>query len=242
MSFAGKRYWLVGAGDGLGEALAHKLSRAGAHVILSSRTAEKLEALSQALPGSSEVQTVDIADDASVSDAAKAIGDIDGVVLLAGVYWPFGARDWNAEQATAMADVNFTGYVRVLGEVIPRFVERDAGHVVITSSLTAFRGLPGSIGYSAAKAGTLSLAECLHADLRKTNIQVQVAVPGFIKTRLTEKNDFHMPSIMTPDEAAQIMFEFMLTQQFKKSFPTGFSLLFRLAQFLPDSLYYRLFS
>ncbi len=242
MSFVGKRYWLVGASDGLGEALAHKLSRAGAHLILSARREEKLAELAAVLPGPTEVQTVDIADDASVKAAAEAIGQIDGVVMLAGVYWPFSARKWNAEQATTMADVNLTGYVRVLGNVLPDFVARNEGHVVITSSLTAFRGLPGSIGYTAAKAGTLSLAECMNADLRRTNVKVQVAVPGFIKTRLTAKNDFHMPGLMTPEKAAQIMFEFMLTDRFKKSFPTGLSLFLRAAQFLPDSLYFRLFS
>ena len=242
MSFVGKRYWLVGASDGLGEALAHKLSRAGAEVILSSRNESKLQTVADALPGRSMVLPMDIADDQSVAKAAQTLGQIDGVVLLAGVYWPFGAKDWNAEQATAMADINFTGYMRVLGQVLPDFVKRDAGHVVITSSLSAFRGLPGSIGYTASKAGTLSLAECMYADLRKTNVQVQVALPGYIKTRLTDKNDFKMPAIMSPEAAAQEMYEFMLTDRFKRSFPTGFSLIFRLAQFLPDSLYFRLFS
>ena len=240
--FAGKRYWLVGAADGLGAALAERMSRAGAEVILSSRTQSTLEDLAARLPGPTRVQAVDIADDESVALAAKTIGELDGVVLLAGVYWPFGAENWNAAQATAMADVNFTGYMRVLGEVIPGFVARGSGHVVITSSLTAFRGLPGSIGYTASKAATLSLAECLYADLHRTDIRVQVALPGFIKTRLTEKNDFAMPFIMEADEAARIMFEFMCTSRFKKSFPRAFASLFRAAQFLPDALYYRLFA
>ena len=240
--FTGKRYWLVGAADGLGEALAHRLSRAGAHVIVSSRTAEKLEKVSHALSGASSIQVVDIADDTSVENAAKEIGSVDGVVLLAGVYWPFAAQDWNAAQATEMANVNFTGYIRVLGQVIPDFVARDAGHIVITSSLTGFRGLPGSIGYTASKAGTMSLAECLYADLRKTNVHVQIVNPGFIKTRMTEKNAFNMPFIMTAEDAAQEMFEHMCTTHFKKSFPFGFSVFFRIAQFFPDWLYYRIFA
>ncbi|MEQ3708723.1 MAG: SDR family NAD(P)-dependent oxidoreductase [Tateyamaria sp.] len=238
----GKRYWIVGGGDGLGKALAHHMSRAGIEVIVSSRGEDKLTALVDELPGKASYQVVDIADDASVKAAAKAVGDIDGVVLLAGVYWPFSARNWNAEQAVAMADINFTGFMRVLGQIVPKFVEKDAGHIVITSSLTGFRGLPGSIGYTASKAATMSLAECMHADLRKTGVRVQVANPGFIKTQLTEKNDFNMPFIMEPEDAAREMFELMLTDRFKKSFPTLFSLLFRGSQFLPDWAYYRLFS
>lgn len=242
MSLSGKRYWLVGAGDGLGRALAHCMSRAGVEVVVSSRGEDKLKELVDELPGKASYQAVDIADDVSVKAAAEAVGGIDGLVLLAGVYWPFSAREWNAEQAVAMADVNFTGFMRVLGQVVPGFVKRDAGHIVITSSLTGFRGLPGSIGYTASKAATMSLAECMYADLRGTGVRVQVANPGFIKTQLTDKNNFNMPFIMEPEAAAREMFELMLTDNFKKSFPTFFSLLFRGSQFLPDWLYYRIFS
>ena len=241
-SFQAKRYWLVGASDGLGAALAHKLSRAGAEVILSARSEDKLAALVKELPGKASYQLIDVSDDDSVKTAAEAVGEIDGIVYLAGAYWPFSAREWNAEHATIMADVNFTGLMRVMGQVVPAMVARDRGHIVITSSLTGFRGLPGSIGYTASKAGTMSLAECMHADLRKTGVQVQVINPGFIKTQLTDKNDFHMPFIMEPEEAAQEVVEHMGTDTFKKSFPWLFSLVFRVSQFLPDWLYFRIFS
>ncbi|GIT88320.1 SDR family oxidoreductase [Roseobacter sp. OBYS 0001] len=238
----GKRYWLVGASDGLGAALALKMSRAGAHVIVSARSADKLAAVVESLPNEGSVQVVDVSDDASVDQAANAIGQIDGVVYLAGVYWPFAAQEWDAEKATAMADINFTGLMRVMGRIVPQFVSRGAGHVVITGSLSGFRGLPGSIGYTASKAGTMSLAECMYADLRGSGVDVQVSNPGFIKTQLTDKNDFSMPFIMTPDEAADHMFRHMNTDRFKNSFPTLFSWVFRGSQFLPDWLYFRIFS
>ncbi len=237
-----KRYWLIGASTGLGAALAQKLNRAGAEVILSARSTDKLERLAAELPGRAHVQTIDVTDDASVAAAAEAVGEVDGVVYLAGAYWPFGAKEWEPAHGTAMADVNFTGLMRVMGQVVPKMVARDAGHIVITSSLTGFRGLPGSIGYTASKAATMSLAECMYADLRKTGVQVQVINPGFIKTQLTDKNDFKMPFLMEPEAAAQAVFEHMNGDSFKKSFPWGFSLLFRGAQFLPDWLYYRIFS
>lgn len=241
-SWSGKRYWLVGAGDGLGAALATRLSAAGAHVIVSSRSEDKLKALVDALPSDGSYQTVDVADDQSVKKAAEAVGSVDGVVFLAGVYWPFSAQEWNAEQATAMADINFTGLMRVMGAVVPGMVRRDAGHIVVTGSLSGFRGLPGSIGYTASKAGTMSLAECMYADLRQTGVQVQVANPGFIKTQLTDKNDFKMPFLMTPEEAAEYMFQHMNSDRFKLSFPRLFSLVFRGSQLLPDWLYFRIFS
>ena len=239
--WTGKRYWLIGASAGLGEALAHKLGRLGAEVIVSARSEGKLAALVDELPVSASYQTIDVQDIDSIRAAVKAGGPVDGVVYLAGAYWPFGAQEWEPEHATTMIDVNLTGLVRVMGEVVPDMVKRDAGHIVITSSLTAYRGLPKSIGYTASKAGTLSLAECMHADLRKTGVKVQVINPGFIRTQLTDKNDFKMPFLMEPEAAAQQVVEHMSGSSFKKSFPFGFSLFFRLAQFLPDGIYYRLF-
>ena len=243
IDWQGKRYWLIGASEGLGAALAHKLNAAGVEVIVSARNEDRLKALVAELPGKASYVTVDVSDRASVAAAADQVGQIDGMVYLAGVYWPMKAQDWDAEQAEAMADINFTGAVRAVGAVIPQMVARDSGHIVITGSLSGFRGLPGAIGYAASKAGTMSLAESLYADLRKTGVRVQVANPGFIRTRLTDKNDFKMPFLMEPDQAAQEMFELMNDQgSFKRSFPTVFSWVFRLSQFMPDWMYYRLFA
>lgn len=239
----GKRYWLVGASEGLGAALAHKISAAGAEVIVSARNADRLEELVQSLPGRARAVAVDVRDDASVTEATSQVGEIDGLVYLAGVYWPMPSTEWQAEEVTAMADVNFTGAVRVLGAVIPGMVARDAGHVVLTGSLSGFRGLPGAIGYTASKAGVMNLAESMRADLWRTGVRVQLANPGFIKTRLTDKNNFKMPFIMSPEDAAQQMFELMCDDSaFQRHFPRLFSYLFRLSRFLPDWAYYRLFA
>ena len=240
--WAGKRYWLVGASEGLGEALAYKMSAAGVHLILSARSEDKLTALAEALPGRAEVVTIDVSDVESVKAAADAVGDIDGVVQIAGVYWPFGAKDWDMEQAIAMADINFTGAMRLVGAVLPKFVARDAGHIVLTGSLSGFRGLPGAAAYTSSKAGVMTLAESLYADLHKTNVKVQLVNPGFVKTRLTDKNDFKMPFIMEPEDAARQVFEHMTSDTFKRSFPTVFSWVFRGSQFLPDWFYYKLFA
>jgi NADP-dependent 3-hydroxy acid dehydrogenase YdfG len=238
----GKRYWLVGASEGLGLALARLISAAGAEVILSARSPDRLAEAVAAMPGRARAVPVDVADGASVRAAAEAAGEIDGVVFLAGVYWPMRAQEWNAAQAEAMADINFTGCVRVVGAALPAMVRRDRGHVVITGSLSGFRGLPGAIGYAASKSGCMALAECLYADLRRSGVTVQVANPGFIRTRLTDKNDFAMPFLMTAEAAAREMFELMCTDQFKKSFPAVFSWFFRLGNFLPDWAYYRIFA
>ncbi|MFA3919561.1 SDR family NAD(P)-dependent oxidoreductase [Ruegeria hyattellae] len=240
--WAGKRYWLVGASEGLGAELARIMSRSGAHLILSARSIDRLEALAAELPGPTEVVPLDVSDDDSVRKAAARVGEIDGMVFLAGVYWPMAAQNWDYFRANAMADVNFTGLMRVLGVIVPQMVVRDAGHIVVTGSLSGYRGLPGAVGYAASKAGTMVLTEGLYADLRQTGIDVQLANPGFIYTRLTEKNDFAMPAIMEPERAAQIMFDHMNTDHFQRAFPVPFAWLFRLGQLLPDWLYFRLFA
>lgn len=239
--FKGKRYWLIGASEGLGLALAQKLSAAGAEVILSARTEDSLKAAAATLPGSATILPVDVGDSSSVAAAAAGLPDLDGMVFLAGVYWPMRAQDWDAKAAEAMANINFTGCIRAVGAALPGMVAKNRGHIVITGSLSGFRGLPGAIGYAASKAGTMVLAESLYADLRKSGVTVQLANPGFIRTRLTAKNDFTMPFIMEPEAAAEIMFRHMQSGRFKISFPTVFSWLFRGGNFLPDALYYRLF-
>ncbi|MEC8580103.1 MAG: SDR family NAD(P)-dependent oxidoreductase [Pseudomonadota bacterium] len=241
-NWVGKRYWIVGSSDGLGAAVAEKLSRAGVELVLSARSEDKLKELSERLPAPSDVVPLDVQDSEAVQAAYKDLGHLDGVVFLAGVYWPFGADEWDFDQAETMADVNFTGAMRVVGAVLPDFVARDRGHIVITGSLTGYRGLPGSVAYTASKSGVMAMAECLYCDLRKTGVKVQLVNPGFVKTRLTEKNDFPMPFIMEPEDAAQIVFEHMGNDKFSRAFPRPFSWLFRLSQFLPDWAYYRLFS
>jgi len=238
----GKRYWLVGASEGLGLALAQKLVAVGAEVIVSARNAERLADVVEELGSLARAVPVDVADRASVDAAAAEVGEIDGMVFLAGVYWPMKSGDWNADDAETMADINFTGAVRTVGAVLPAMVERGAGHIVLTGSLSGFRGLPGAVGYGASKAAVMSLAETMYADLRGTGVDVQLANPGFIKTRLTDKNDFDMPFLMEPDDAAEAMLVLMRSFVFKANFPYLFGALFRLSQFLPDWAYYRLFS
>ncbi|WP_426033797.1 SDR family NAD(P)-dependent oxidoreductase [Cypionkella sp. TWP1-2-1b2] len=241
MSFSGKRYWLVGASEGLGLALAQALAAEGAQVILSARDPARLAKACDKVPGARAV-TVDVADRTSVAAAVAEVGAVDGMVFVAGVYWPMTAQAVDAGQLEAMCDVNLTGLARVVGAVLPEMIARGSGHLVITGSLSGFRGLPGALGYAASKAGVMALAESLYADLRGSGVRVQLGNPGFIRTRLTAKNDFSMPFLMEPEQAAAEMLALMKSGRFKRSFPMVFSWLFRGSQFLPDWLYYRLFA
>ena len=241
MSFVGKRYWLVGASEGLGRALAHKMSAAGAELVISARSESRLKQLADELSNKVQVMPLDLADGASVARVGADLGRVDGIVFLASVYWPMHASQWNGANAIAMAEINFTGLFRVLDQVMDQFVERDAGHIVITGSLSGVRGFPGAIGYVASKAGIMSLAESLYADLRTSGIRVQLSSPGFIETRQTDKNKFRMPFIMSPDEAAGHMMRHMASNRFKSSFPRPYSWFVSSSQFWPHWLFSRIF-
>ena len=240
MNFTGKTYWIIGASEGLGRALSHQLSSSGARLILSARNASRLVELADSLKDAKALE-LDVTDPKSVAEAFKALGQIDGMIYCAGQYTPLKAQDWDAEAVEIMCKVNFQGALRVLAHVVPDFVRRDQGHIVLIGSLAGFRGLPGAIGYGASKAALMHMGETLYADLRDTGVKVQVVNPGFIKPRLTDKNDFPMPFIQTPEKASEHVLAAMRSRRFTTSFPAPFSWLFSIGRFLPRALFYRIF-
>lgn len=239
---AGRTYWLVGASEGLGRALAEQLDREGVNLVLSARSDDRLQELSGTLNRPARIVPCDVSSAESVTAAWQSVGQIDGIVYLAGLYEPTRAQDWNAQQVEAMCDVNFIGAIRVLGLAVPSFVSRGSGHIVIIGSLAGYRGLPGAIGYGASKAGLMHLAENLQAELWQTDIRVQLFNPGFIRTRLTDKNSFSMPFLMDSDQAAAEVCRGMKSRSYKIDFPWMFSLVFRLGRLLPTSIFLRLIS
>jgi short-subunit dehydrogenase len=239
MSFQGKRYWLVGASEGLGRALTKELSKLGAELVISARNEKRLQELVQETDA--QAVPLDVTDKPAVEKARSEIGALDGVIYAAGVYTPLKSSDWDSDAVEQMIEINFLGAARVLGSVVPEFAKNGRGHIVIIGSLSGFRGLPSAIGYGASKSGLMHLAENLHADLRASGVKVQLINPGFIKTRLTDKNEFKMPFIMSADDAALQVVQAMQSERFQSNFPRPFSWLFRGANFLPAPLYYRLF-
>lgn len=242
VSLNGKTYWLVGASEGLGRALAHELASAGARLCLSARNRERLETLARDLPvasaGAHVIAPCDITSSESIATAFATLPPQDGVIINAGVYEPVAATEWNAEAVEAMCDVNFTGTARVLGQAVPALTTQGRGHVVIIGSLAGYCGLPGAIGYASSKAAVMHLAECLRLDLPSPAFCVQTINPGFIQTRLTAKNDFAMPHIMTAEAAAATVRQAMQNGRFRTDFPSRFAWRFKLARMLPDRLFF----
>ena len=236
-----KRYWIVGASEGLGLALAKKMSEAGASLVLTARNEARLKKIAASLPNKAEVLPLDITNLAAVKKSAKILKNLDGFVFLAGAYWPMSAQEWDIGKVTKMVNVNLIGALHTLEVILPMFIEKNRGHLVFTGSLAGYRGLPAALGYGSSKAAIANLSETLRYDLKETSIKVQLINPGFIKTRLTDKNQFKMPQIMAPEDAADKMFSNMNKNNFSSSFPAPFSWLFRVSRVLPDSIYFKLF-
>ncbi len=241
--FAGKKIWLVGASEGIGAAVALLLAKEGAMLALSARNEAKLAEVAKGLPGAGHItQAVDVTDEASVRAAWAAIevqwGGVDVVMYNAGTYTPLSAKAFDLKKTEAMVDVNFLGALRVLDCILPGFVARKSGQVVLVASVAAYRGLPKAIGYGASKAALFHLAENMAIDLSDTGIKVQVVCPGFVKTRLTDINEFPMPFIITADVAAERIVAGMHSSRFEIHFPKRFSLILKTLRLLPHKAYF----
>lgn len=238
MDLEGRTYWLIGASEGLGRELAKQLDASGARLIVSARTAERLESLRKELRDARSLP-LDVTDRDAVESAADAAGSIDGLIYNVGTYVPMRATEWDSDAAVRMAEVNFMGAMTVLGAAVPRMVAAGRGDITLIGSLAGYRGLPRAIGYGASKAALISLAETMRHDLAGTGVVVRIVNPGFIKTRLTERNTFRMPMLMEPEQAARRVVKAMRSRRFRTDFPVPFSWAIRLFDYLPDLLVYR---
>jgi len=185
MKLKGKKYWIIGASEGLGRELSIQLSNLGVKLIISARNETRLNKLSSLTKA--KVLALDVLDIDAIKQASKSVGIIDGIIYVAGDYTPLNSTTWNVEEVDKMIAVNFTGAAKVLGFIVPKFLKQNNGHIVMIGSLSGFRGLPNAIGYGASKAAMMHLAENIKADLYKTPIKIQLINHGFIRTRLTEK-------------------------------------------------------
>jgi short-subunit dehydrogenase len=245
MELRGKTIWLIGASTGIGAALAVQLAHAGARLTLSARDIRGLESVAaQCAPIMPTLVPLDVTSLSACEAAWQTIlsgGEMPDLVLYnAGAYEPMAIQQLDLAKAQHMLEVNITGALRILSLVMPAFLARNAGHIALVGSVAGYRGLPGAIGYGASKAALIHLAENLRADLANTAIGISIINPGFVKTRLTDKNDFHMPARITPEEAARAIMHGLMRGHFEIHFPKRFTRVLKLLRIVPYGLYFRL--
>lgn len=235
----GKRVWLIGASSGIGAALTSELSLRGARLAISARNAQKLQrnALTGALP-----VPCDVTDTASLTEARKtvlaALGGIDLVVYLAGDYVPMRADNFDLAVAERVIKVNFTAAMQVTAAVLPDL--QPGGGIAFVASVAGYRGLPKALCYGPGKAALIHFAEVLHLDLAPKGIGVWVINPGFVATPLTAQNDFAMPALQTPEQAAKATVDGFKSGNFEIHYPKRFTRLMKFLAILPYRWYFPL--
>jgi NAD(P)-dependent dehydrogenase (short-subunit alcohol dehydrogenase family) len=240
----GKSVWLVGASSGIGEATAEALHSAGARVFVSARNAAALDRFVEAHPGAVAVP-LDASDPAAVKAAAQTVqqaGPVDLVMYCAGYYKPQRADHFDLSEMLKHQQVNYLGVLYVLDAMLPSFLERQAGHISIVSSVAGYRGLPKSLAYGPTKAALINLAETLYVDLKASGIGVSVINPGFVKTPATAHNDFPMPGLVTTAEAASEILAGWRKGAFEIHFPKRFTLWMKALRILPYAVFFAIAS
>ena len=240
----GKTVWIVGASSGIGEATAAALHALGAHVVVSARKVADLEAFVAAHPGSTALP-LDATDTAAVhatADQLLARGPLDCVVYCAGYYAAMRATALDLADLQRHTAVNYTGALHVLSAVLPALLARGAGHIALVGSVAGYRGLPNSLAYGPTKAALITLAETLYLDLHGKGIGVSLINPGFVQTPLTAQNDFDMPALLTPAQAAQAILAGWAQGRFEIHFPKRFTLWLKALRVLPYRAYFYLVS
>ncbi len=238
---------MTGASSGIGREVAAQLAASGWIVAVSARRAEELESLAVAHPGKIIVWPLDITDEAAVRTAvsgieAKAGRKIVRAVLNAGTYLRDTAPDFDVGRFKAQVDVNLVGTANCLAALLPGLIARQGGQIGIVASLAGLAGLPAAVTYSTTKAGLIAMAQSLKFDLDRKNVAISVILPGFVKTPLTDKNEFPMPFLMEVTDAVHIMISGLDKGKFLIAFPGGLAWPLRFLRILPAPLYFALMS
>jgi len=235
----GRRVWLVGASAGIGAAMARELAGRGASLALSARSADKL--LELGIDGAL-ILPCDATDVASLAAARRALlatwGAVDLVIYLAGDYVPMQVEGFDLTRAEQVVAVNFNGAMRLAATVLPDL--QPGGGIAFVASVAGYRCLPKALCYGPGKAALIHFAECLHLDLEARGIGVWTINPGFVQTRLTARNDFAMPALLTPEAAASAAIDGFRTGHFEIHFPKRFTRVMKLLSLLPYRWYFPL--
>lgn len=239
--WAGQVVWLVGASTGIGRALAARLHALGAVVAVSARSAPALQAFCDEHPGAMALP-LDVTAVAELHGAAAQLlaahGRLDLVLFCAGSYRAMRATDFDLRVARQHQQVNYVGALNLLDAVLPVLLKQRSGHLSLVSSVAGFRGLPKSLAYGPTKAALTNLAETLYLDLQPQRIGVSVVHPGFVETPLTAQNDFKMPALISPDQAASAMLAGWRRGDFEIHFPKRFTLALKALRLLGDRAYF----
>lgn len=243
----GRCVWLTGASSGIGEALAYELARRGARVAITARRKELLDDIvakiaatngeARSFPGDvlnlDEMKRV-------VDDIERSMGPIDLAIPNAGTHIFSKPEQFDSAEYLSIMQLNFGGVLHCLEAVIPRMLLRGRGYLAPVASLAGYRGLPRAAAYGASKSALIHFLESVRFHLQPKGISISIVNPGFVKTPLTDKNDFYMPFLISAERSAKIICDGIERGKRTIAFPFPLSWIVGLGKFLPAPVYERI--
>ncbi len=222
---------ITGASSGLGQALALYYANQDANVFICARNSKALSDFTtknsklKANKANIFAKTLDVTDKDAMKSWIDEIEEkypLDLVIANAGISAGTSGGIEGDEQISKIFDINLNGVLNTINPAIKKMKERKSGQIAIISSLAGFRGLPSSPAYSASKAAVRVYAEGLRGNLAEFGIKVNAVCPGYIKTPLTDVNDFYMPFLMSPEKAVKKIVRGLKRNQSRIAFPLPF--------------------
>ena len=242
-AWPGARVWVIGASTGIGAAVARALLARGARVALSARSADKLREVARA-NADALVEPLDFTQGAAVAAAWERIraawGGADLVLVVAGTHEEIRAWELTEAKSRALLEVNLHGVINAVAAVVPGLLAQGTGAIGIVSSVAGYGGLPKALVYGASKAALINFGEALYLDLHPKGLGVYLINPGFVRTPLTDRNEFRMPHLITAEEAADAIAAGLEAGDFEIHFPRAFTRQLKLMRLLPYRLYFYL--
>ena len=237
-----KIIWITGASSGIGKALAVKFAENGWKVAASARRENLLNELRN-INQNIYPYPLDVTKIEKCISTAKSIiqeqGGIDICVFGTGMHDPKSEKRFNLDKIREIMEMNYFGTINSINSVYDYFSEKKNGQLSIISSVAGYRGLPAAGAYCASKSALISYTESLYFDLKRKNIKVSIICPGFIKTPMTDQNDFPMPMLKSPEFAANKIYAGLIHKNnFEIHFPKSFTFLMKVIQILPNWLYF----
>ena len=233
---------ITGASSGIGAALARHYAASSTVLHLQGRNAERLEAIAAACRAKGAKTHTMLADvtDAKIMlqwlHSADSLSPLDLVIANAGISAGTGLVGENTEQVKHIFATNIDGVINTVQPILDAMVARGQGPIAIISSLAGIRGLPGCPAYSASKACVRFWGEGLRGWGAKKGLKVSVICPGYIKTPMTDVNDFPMPLLMSPEKAARIIARGLAKNTARIAFPAALYVPLWLLSCLPPRL------
>jgi short-subunit dehydrogenase len=234
---AGKVIWITGGSSGIGAALADELARRGARVAITARREQKLAEVASRAPGDVRAHPGDVRDRDEMMRIGAAVesevGPIDLAVLNAGMWEQMDVAHWDSTPIREHIATNLLGMVNGLDAVLPAMIARRSGGIVGVASVAGYRGYTRAEAYGTTKAAAINLLESLRVDLDRLGVNVQVVNPGFVRTELTERNDFPMPFMIEADDAARRIADAIEKEKAEAVFPLPYRIGMKLVRFAP---------